>query len=277
MRITTLHTKNDEMISLGKFTVLVGPNNVGKSQTLRDIQTKMDSGPNARTTLITDIALEKPPSFDDILEGIQVVEDPLNIGHHYLRGLQSNLQSGGNMQANLQTMRHQYDASDDMSFMLGSLAKYRVSFLDASSRLAVAQTVPSHNPATQPASNLLQGLFASDERVETELRKAFKNAFGMDVRLDYSGMQEFTLRVAREFGEIPEDPRKAFPVMSLFNKLDSQGDGFRSFVGVVLSLLLSTGRIILLDEPEAFLHPAQARTLGRGLRRIPTSETAKSS
>ena len=44
--------------------------------------------------------------------------------------------------------------------------------------------------------------------------------------------------------------------------LDTQGDGFRSFVGVVLSLLMSKGRIVLLDEPEAFLHPAQARQLG---------------
>lgn len=50
--------------------------------------------------------------------------------------------------------------------------------------------------------------------------------------------------------------------MSQYNTLDRQGDGFRSFVGVVLSLLLSKGRIILLDEPEAFLHPAQARVLG---------------
>jgi hypothetical protein len=275
MKITALHTKNDEVIPLGKFTVLVGPNNVGKSQTLRDIQTKMDSGANARTTLITDLDLEKPPTFDDILEGIQVVEDPNNLGQHYLRGLQSNLQSGGNMQANLQSMRQQYDASADMKFLLGTLAKYRVSFLDASSRLAVAQTAASFNPATHPASNLLQGLFASDDRVEGELRNAFKNAFGMDVRLDYSGMQELTLRVAREFGEVPEDPRKAFPIMNLFNKLDSQGDGFRSFVGVVLSLLLSTGRIILLDEPEAFFTLPKPELWADGSRRSPRSETAK--
>src|SRR5574341_240742 len=184
---------------------------------------KMDSGPNARTTLITDLDLEKPDTFDKILEGVQA----------------------------------------DMKFMLGMLAKYRVSFLDASSRLAVAQTTGSVNVAAQPVSNLLQGLFAADERVEDELRQAFKSAFAMDIKLDYSGMTELTLRVAKAFHEIPEDPRKAFPVMNAFNKLDTQGDRFRSFVGVVLSLLLSTGRIILLDEPEAFLHPAQARTLGR--------------
>lgn len=75
-------------------------------------------------------------------------------------------------------------------------------------------------------------------------------------------MTKLALRVAKEIERIPEDPRKAFHIVSKYEQLDTQGDGFRSFVGVVLSLLLSKGRIILLDEPEAFLHPAQAKLLG---------------
>jgi ABC-type branched-subunit amino acid transport system ATPase component len=262
MKIKTLHTKDGDTINLGKFTVLVGPNNVGKSQTLRDIQAKMNDGATARTTLITELKLEKPASFDKILEGLEVVEDRQNLGLHNIRGIRSNLQSGDQTQVSLENLRTQFDASIDLAFMLGNLAKYRVSFLDASSRLAVARTVPSFNPSEGPPTNLLQGLFANDESIETELRNAFKNAFGMDIKLDYSGMQELTFRVAQEFGVIPDDPRKAFPIMREYNQLDVQGDGFRSFVGVVLSSLLSKDRIILLDEPEAFLHPAQARVLG---------------
>jgi predicted ATP-dependent endonuclease of OLD family len=44
--------------------------------------------------------------------------------------------------------------------------------------------------------------------------------------------------------------------------LEDQGDGFRSFVGIILSILLSKDKIILIDEPEAFLHPTQVRVLG---------------
>lgn len=95
------------------------------------------------------------------------------------------------------------------------------------------------------------------------LKLAFNEAFGMDIILDYSGLKDFCLRVAKEFPEIPEDPRKAYLVTKDFNKIDNQGDGFRSFVGIVLSLLFSKDRIVLLDEPEAFLHPAQARYLGK--------------
>lgn len=59
MKIETLITKDDRKIDLGEFTVLVGPNNVGKSQTLRDIHSKMTVGINVKTTIIKAIEFEK--------------------------------------------------------------------------------------------------------------------------------------------------------------------------------------------------------------------------
>jgi hypothetical protein len=84
----------------------------------------------------------------------------------------------------------------------------------------------------------------------------------MDIRLDWSQMISVALRIALKFPEIPSDPRDAWRVMQAFSLIETQGDGFRSFVGVALGLLLSTGRIVLFDEPEAFLHPSHARRLG---------------
>ncbi|MFF7459376.1 ATP-dependent endonuclease [Kitasatospora sp. NPDC008115] len=42
-----------------------------------------------------------------------------------------------------------------------------------------------------------------------------------------------------------------------------QGDGFRSFVNLLLHSLVRPTPVIVIDEPEAFLHPPQARLLGR--------------
>ena len=262
MKITSIKTKDDIEIPIGKFTVLVGPNNVGKSQTLKDIHHKMVTGPNARSIIVKELIIEKPPTFEDLLEGLKVVEDPENINHQLVRGIGSNLTSGDQIRVQIDSLRQQFNQSDRLDFTFGNISKYRVSYLDAGSRLQVAQTAGAHNPHTQPPQNLLQGLFASDVNTEVTLREAFKQTFGMDVRLDYSGMTQLTMRVAREFGEIDPDPRKAYSEFNRHGKLDDQGDGFRSFVGVVLSLLLSQGRTVLLDEPEAFLHPAQARQLG---------------
>jgi len=47
--------------------------------------------------------------------------------------------------------------------------------------------------------------------------------------------------------------------------LDLQGDGMRSFVGALLHALMADWFVVLIDEPEAFLHPPQANLLGRML------------
>lgn len=260
--INTIRTKHEQDVELGKFNVLVGANNVGKSQTLRDIHQKMVNR-NARTTIVESMTLDKPDSFDELIHGLEILDDPNNINHKKVRGIQANLTSGDEFSINLEDIENQFDAAENLDFILGNISRFRISYLDAESRLQVAKSQGTHNPKTSAPQNLLQALFSDTSmKTEKELNKVFKDTFGLEVRLDYSEMTSLSLKVAKEFKNIPEDPRAAFDIMSAFHKIDQQGDGFRSFVGVVLSLLLSEGRVVLLDEPEAFLHPAQARMLG---------------
>jgi hypothetical protein len=49
--------------------------------------------------------------------------------------------------------------------------------------------------------------------------------------------------------------------------LTDQGDGIRSFFNVLVSLVVGPATIRLIDEPEAFLHPPQARFLGTLIER----------
>lgn len=50
-------------------------------------------------------------------------------------------------------------------------------------------------------------------------------------------------------------------------QLETQGDGMRSFAGVLLHTAIGQESVLLIDEPEAFLHPPQARLLGQMLVR----------
>ena len=261
MNVIRFVTKNDQKITLGKFTVLVGPNNVGKSQTLRDIRSIMVDGEQARPTLITDLKVEKPERFEDLLIDLEVVEHPQSVGVHIVRGLGSNLITGQEHNVRLDHFQRMFEENEDIKFAFGNILKFRVSYLDADSRLRVAQKSPSYNPHTEYPQNLLQSLYGSGE-AEVELQRTFLDTFGINIRLDYSGLKELVMRVASSFGDIPDDPREAYPIINKFHLLDEEGDGYKSFVGVVLSLLLSKNRIVLLDEPEAFLHPAQARQIG---------------
>ncbi|MEW5799664.1 MAG: AAA family ATPase [Bacteroidota bacterium] len=263
MRIKSIKIKSGQSIDLGPFTVLVGPNNVGKSQTLRDINSKISGGRDARSILVNQIVVDKPTTFDDLFRGLLVIDHPTHMNHKLVRGITSNLLSGDEFAFQSPSFEQQFAHSQDGAFLLGGIGKFRVAFLDASSRLLVASTTSAFNPHTSAPQHLLQVLFHAGKKLEDQLREAFKKTFGMDIKLDYSGMTQLYLRVTKLFPPIPDDPREAFPIMKDFSQLDTQGDGFRSFVGVILSLLLSEGRIILLDEPEAFLHPAQARQLGQ--------------
>jgi hypothetical protein len=56
--------------------------------------------------------------------------------------------------------------------------------------------------------------------------------------------------------------------MGQLRTLESQGDGMKSLVGLLSPLVAATYPIIIVDEPEAFLHPPQAFALGKALGEI---------
>ncbi len=261
--IQSFTTKNGETVELGDFTVLVGPNNTGKSQTLDDIRLELrnDNG----STIIDELTVELPNQFDKLKTGVEQTTDQHD--HEVLRGIGSNLLDHEVNRASLERLKEQFQQGNQQP-ILNTLGAFKVAHLDTSSRLQVVDSGPAHNMHEEAPSNLLQALFEAGPEVDEELRSAFQNVFSRpdeprDIAFDISGMTELCLRVAEEFENIPSNPREAGNVMEEYRILDEEGDGYRSFVGVVLSLLLSQNRVVLLDEPEAFLHPAQARELGR--------------
>lgn len=261
MIINGLKLKNADIVSIGKFTILIGPNNVGKSQTLKDIHNKFIKNDGMDTILIDSLLFDEKPEFEYFLKGMSVKPHQYSVGMEEVSGITSKLNSSENTAFQRSHIKSQYD-SIGIPALFGNLAKYRISYLDAESRLNVAKTAPSANLHKVSPQNLLQALYGADSIVEQQLREAFHDVFGKDIKLDISGLTELVFRVSDKFENVPEDPKIAAKYFDKYAILDDQGDGFRSFTGVVLSLLLSHDRIVLLDEPEAFLHPAQSRQLG---------------
>lgn len=262
MEIESITLKNDQVINLGKISILVGANNVGKSQTLRDIQQRMQNGVMSKFILLKEIKFHKPDSFEDLLLNLKITDSKHAVGSKRITGINNNLIGQDSFEINYEHSKQRFLQEENWDWVLGNISKFKVSHLDSNTRLNLINTTTSFNPEVEEPTNILQNLFIREEN-EKLLKLAFNEAFGMKIMLDYSGLKDFCLRVAKDFPQIPEDPRKAYLVTKDFNKIDNQGDGFRSFVGIVLSLLFSKDRIILLDEPEAFLHPAQARYLGK--------------
>ena len=61
------------------------------------------------------------------------------------------------------------------------------------------------------------------------------------------------------------DTREARCLLEPLENLNDQGDGIRSAVAILSSLITATHSLYLIDEPETFLHPPQARILGRNI------------
>lgn len=100
------------------------------------------------------------------------------------------------------------------------------------------------------------------------LSKYFRQAFNADLVVNRNETIDIPLHV----GEAPDTTAYTianhdiyYAEVAKLPRLDDQGDGMRSFASILLDTFTSEYTITLIDEPEAFLHPPQARLIGKML------------
>jgi hypothetical protein len=259
LRVTSL-TANGDTVEVGTFNVLVGPNNSGKSQTLRDIRDIIVKGTDTGLVVARGVGLELPPEAE-ARAGLRTLPHSSPDHARYL-GVSADLQKVHEIALRDDWIGQQF-AANNRSNLLRHLGPYWVAHLDAESRLRLASPVECYDLRSESPANALQAFFAAGEAAQESLRAAFREAFHMDIALDWAAMRKWYLKISRDFGEIPKERDRLNGLLADAPELAQQGDGYRSFAGVALAMLTFQDRLLLLDEPEAFLHPAQARVLGR--------------
>lgn len=268
MRINYLNLRSGGQIPLThKISVFVGPNNAGKSQTLKDIRCLMDK---QQSPIKTPVILQDDnncfeiPSIAEIMLEMSFSLSKSNVDHYTVEGVSCNLTQKNSFDVYIPQIKGFDDKSDEEKRRLffSWFSKSYIALMDAETRLRLSSETGSFTPSESTPENLLQSLFLYPD-IEKVLRAAFKDAFKQDIKLDISQLTKLCIRVGDEVNQIPVDVRVAHKVAKGIPKMDSQGDGYRSFAGIVIGLLICKKRIILLDEPEAFLHPAQAYFLGK--------------
>jgi len=266
LKISSITPRGGRPLSLGQFSILVGPNNCGKSQTLLDIRDFITSGITSRLTILTEVGLELPSESEAMGD---LRQSPHQLpGHTSLSGVSSDLQKGHEFAPPDGWLKQMYSGSSQPAIrqqLLTNMGTFWVAHLDAEGRFKLTAPTDSYDKRTGSPANALQAFFAGGKTKQEELRVAFREAFGIDIALDWAAMRRLYLRVGSEFGEIPEQRDLLDALLRDAPELSRQGDGYRSFAGVALAIMTFPTRPLLLDEPEAFLHPAQARVLGRWL------------
>ncbi|MFJ4785446.1 AAA family ATPase [Streptomyces sp. NPDC088794] len=243
-------------------TVFVGPNNVGKSTVLRQMHAISSQGVAGKPfpgapTLIGGVGIKVSGDHKDALAWLEQhsrSREDISPRRFYRPG-------GGEVQS--QSIQHFLSTGMEGSG-LGSLQPFVVYFGDPWNRISSVSPVEMRETLDQPPLHAIHAL-QDDPDVFKELNDLCLRVFKHPLTLD-SLTRSVNIRVGVPTVDVPPVDRVTQgyrEALSELPRLEHQGDGMRSFIGLMLPLITSTYHVVLIDEPEAFLHPPQANQLGK--------------
>lgn len=110
---------------------------------------------------------------------------------------------------------------------------------------------------------------AFEPRYRKWLASNFKKAFGTEVipNTQFGGQIPLCIgepvKLEGEFEDEQVRQEAYAAILNEYKQVQNQGDGIKSFTGILLYLMLDYFCTYLIDEPESFLHPPQARIMGQ--------------
>jgi AAA domain, putative AbiEii toxin, Type IV TA system len=150
--------------------------------------------------------------------------------------------------------------------------------LDGRSRLniPIQQEMGDLQEATAP--NPLAHLFRDNE-LRRKVRDLVFDAFGKYFIIDPTKGGQLRIRLSNR-PPVNEDEERGLSTASIAfhaaaKSLDETSDGVRAFIGIITTLISEAPKIVMLDEPEAFLHPALATKLGKEISRLLAGSTKR--
>lgn len=259
-------------IDPGTVLILVGPNNSGKSLALREIE-NWCFGQETSRKVVEALEVDFPEEPEDAERLVREFETnpPPNqgpvpgqfwIGQHTFRTDQPVRQ----VQISEDQLRNAVDQKDIRLLRAYLTASYTVR-LDGRTRFSLADPKPTGD-LQQPPQNHLWALFKADA-ARQRVRKLTEEAFGLHFVIDPTGMQQFRIRMSSRPPVTSQEEQGLDQAARTFHGeaqlIQELSDGVQAFVGLVSAVLSLPHKVILVDEPEAFLHPPLARRLGHNL------------
>ena len=244
---TVLSLDEDDII------IFVGPNNAGKSAALRELEHWIAH--SGAGFVVKSASTRKIGTAADFLKYLEKNAQRMGEAPNYtFGGLGFNI-------------HHSHVQFFDTHQNRNTISPFFAKRLSTETRIQDSNPAPAialfRAPPTHPTHVLL-----TDETLAADVSSMFDHAFGRDLTPFRAGGSSFPLYVGKK-PAIPlgkdELSREFVEELTKTNVLlEAQGDGMRSFAAVLLHVIAATTHTIqFLDEPEAFLHPPQARLLGR--------------
>lgn len=257
------------------ITVFVGPNNSGKSKVLIEIQNFCQNGnPSTTNVILNDIDF-KP-----------IADPESEINNNTLTPRSNELVTPGNILFGkaghrIQIARqHLLDTLSNIPAHKNHYCSYYVNFntirIDGGSRIQLineqdAGDLQSHS------QNSFQVLFR-DNTKRNEVRRIIFDAFKKYFVIDPTKLGKLRIRLSDIEPENDIQERGIHEDAVQFHNraldINFTSDGVKAFTGIITTIIAGDPKVILVDEPEAFLHPSLAFNLGKEVS-ISVNGTAK--
>ncbi len=260
-----------ETIATSPVTVFVGPNNSGKSKVLSEIHSFCSSGQSS----VSDVILEKI-EFETFSE--QAAEE--KIKHVTLKPHGSEAPLPGHIIVGKRGFRQQVHRDSLLSAFTNTNSQinqfcswylqYNSLILTGPNRINLVNAQQAGD-LQQPPLTSFQVLLRDDARRE-EVRRIIYDAFSSYLVIDPTGLSSLRLRLSKNAPTSLIQERgiheEAIQFHSAALPIESTSDGVKAFTGIITEVMAGDPAILLIDEPEAFLHPSLAFKLGKQIAKV---------
>lgn len=239
------------------IVLLVGANNVGKSRTLKDL--KDDLNDLCKPKVIVDEVTYKSSNFS-----VSQLKD------YFEKNISKD--SFGNYHVTIDDNQFQSFDTSTFTDSMDEKQFYKVlfSFLSTENRLNITKPIIFNTILDNRSLRIMERL-DSDSQSINALNKLLQIGFEKSIDtyeeyLDGTIVKKYKVGKSEIINNtINSSRRDSHDSLKAMEDLNSQGDGIRSAFAILASLIVNNHSLFLIDEPETFLHPPQARLLAKNI------------
>ncbi|WP_071885786.1 ATP-dependent nuclease [Hymenobacter sedentarius] len=272
-------------LELAPITVFVGPNNSGKSRVLVELENWSVNGHCLPNKVLESVVFKKF-SEEELNVEINKIQSPNTLGQSrdsdyvYLSRAGTKLNENSD---DFKRIHYKYLVKEAVqgfvsgSNQYGDLRSLFTLRLDGSSRLGLLTERKTGDFQAQP-NNPLSRLFLNNT-LRQVIRRIVFDAFGRYFVIDPTNPGYLRVRLTDRAPSTEAEERGWDDLAIAYHRdgtlIQQTSDGVRAFTGIITALIVGDPKITLIDEPEAFLHPALSMKLGKEVASISASEPEK--
>lgn len=251
-------------LDIAPITIFVGPNNSGKSKVLSEIQDFCHRGVSRPDHLILDHVTFDENAFDAdaLLQSIKCLprkQDPIDPKKIYVGHENSPFQVE---EARILSVLK--DPNSDPDLFCRAYLCYQVLKIDHQNRTRLIRDSSIRDEGE--INDVANTLFYDDNKRE-KLRKILFKAFNKYIVFDPTTLGNLKIRFSNTLPKNHLEERGLHEEAVQFHKraksLETYSDGVKAFTGILAQIIAGDPKVIVIDEPEAFLSPTLSFKLGK--------------